>query len=138
MEIRYDIPKHLEGILGNIPEDKLGMLLTVIFEYAIQHRMLDYPKMEIEKEVTFIKQLCSEIKSKQTSEFSMVLQLLTDVNDKLNRMEKPVVHLGVLAEKAETVYQQREARDQIALSIEEAYSEEVDPEDAGFFSSLMK
>lgn len=102
MKIEYEIPKHLEGILGNIPEESLQKLITVVFEYAIQHRMLDYPKLEIEKEVTNIKQICLEMRSKQLSEYSLILQLLTDIYSRIGD-DKPAIKLPNLKPREEYV-----------------------------------
>jgi hypothetical protein len=80
MELRYQIPTHLEGFIGNIPEPQLNALVTMLFEYAIQHRMIDYPRTEIENSVDEIRRLVGDVKSKQSLENSLILQMLSSMN----------------------------------------------------------
>ena len=51
MEFRYKIPAHLAPYLGDMNDKALEKLTTMLFEFAINHRMLDYPKLYIERQV---------------------------------------------------------------------------------------
>jgi hypothetical protein len=93
MDFKYEIPQHLEGFISNIPEDQLNMLVTFLFEFAIHHRMLEYPRTEIENEVINVRQLCLDIKEKQHSELAIITQLLVDISSKLDSREQPMIRI---------------------------------------------
>lgn len=86
MELRYRIPEHLEGFVGDWNESQLSSLVTVLLEYAVQHRLIDYPRTEIEDSVSEIRQTVMDIKSKQSLESSIMLQMMSNVNAQLTTL----------------------------------------------------
>jgi hypothetical protein len=86
LEFVYKIPGHLQGHLEGIPDKQLQALTTMMFEYAINHRMLDYPKLHIERQVDSTLSLLKELQLLTKKDNSHVLDMLLDLNSKVDRI----------------------------------------------------
>lgn len=86
MELRYEIPEHLKGFIGNIPEPQLCSLITMLFEYAIQHRMLEYPRTEVEENVEDIKNMFLNLQAKQSTDNAVLINMLASMQSSISSL----------------------------------------------------
>lgn len=100
MEFRYIIPKHIQGYLEDIPESTLQVIMTYMFELAIQHRMIDYPRFSVEQDITEMKESLAQIILNNQSDISKILESIDNLTcrlDTLGLVAAPRVHTSELA-----------------------------------------
>lgn len=61
MDFKYEIPTHLEPYLADMDVKALNKMVTMLFEFAVNHRLLDYPKLHIERQVDDIVHVVSQL-----------------------------------------------------------------------------
>lgn len=131
MKIEYHLPSFIEGHLSGISEEQLQKLITMLLEYAINHRMLDYPKMKIESDVEETLNITKKIKSGLKRDSMQTLELLKSVNTKLDKV------LTLNAQRDS--YEVEEPVIEIYKDEEEEFEIEEDEEDVDLFlMDIMK
>ena len=85
MDFRYIIPQHLEPYLSDMDDKALNKLTTMLFEIAVNHRLLDYPKLYIEKQVDDMVTAMSLVLSQNDKMLRIVTEELTRMNSKLDK-----------------------------------------------------
>jgi len=137
VDFRYKIPNHLQGYLGDMQEDKLTQIMTVMFEMAINHRMLDYPKLHIERQVDDISSALVQL-VRQTELSNRRL------TEQVNVLSKQIVDLGrVYAPRSELEDLSRQYEEETEDvdnydDMERQGDAQSDDRDEEFFDELIK
>ena len=135
MQLRYDIPQHLEGVLGEMQTSDITQLITVMLEFAVSHKMLKYPEMQIERNVRDIVETVRSLDRRQDNLERMFTEQLRLINNKIDQLKVVSAERGFIPYRQ--VVDQEAVEDDYLAGLVKEKPKEVEVSDEDLLNEIL-